>query len=137
MASDGRWYPPETWTGAPVQYPGAVIPGYPSGGPGSPYSYVATQSTNGFAVASLVCACSGVFFLGIPSVIGIIFGFIARGQIKRSGGRQGGGGLALAGIIVGFAVVGVAILLIVLIAVFANDSSSCNTFSDGLNCTVN
>jgi hypothetical protein len=39
----------------------------------------------------------------IPAVLGIIFGFIARSQIRRSGGTQGGDGLAIAGIIVGFA----------------------------------
>ena len=39
----------------------------------------------------------------VPAVLGIIFGFVARSQIRRSGGTQGGDGLAIAGIIVGFA----------------------------------
>ncbi len=57
-------------------------------------------STNGLAVASLVLAI--VSLIGLGSILGIIFGFVARGQIGRSNGTQKGGGLALAGIIVGF-----------------------------------
>jgi hypothetical protein len=34
--------------------------------------------------------------------LGIVFGFVARSQIKNSNGTQGGQGLALAGIIIGF-----------------------------------
>jgi hypothetical protein len=60
------------------------------------------KRNNGLAVASLVCSCAG-FVVLIPAVLGIIFGFIARSQIRRSGGTQGGDGLATAGIIVGFA----------------------------------
>jgi hypothetical protein len=39
---------------------------------------------------------------GIGSVLAIVFGFVARDQIKRSRGQQGGSGLARAGIILGF-----------------------------------
>ena len=41
-----------------------------------------------------------MFFL--PVFPGIIFGFVARSQIRRSNGTQRGDGLAIAGIIVGF-----------------------------------
>jgi hypothetical protein len=60
------------------------------------------KRNNGLAVASLVCSCAG-FVVLIPAVLGIIFGFIARSQIRRSGGMQGGDALAIAGIIVGLA----------------------------------
>jgi hypothetical protein len=60
------------------------------------------KRNNGLAVASLVCSCAG-FVVLIPAVLGIVFGFIARSQIRRSAGTQGGDGLAIAGIIVGFA----------------------------------
>jgi hypothetical protein len=43
--------------------------------------------------------------IGIPSVVGIVFGFVARAQIGRSNGAQRGDGLAVAGIVVGFLVV--------------------------------
>ena len=59
-------------------------------------------NTNGMAIASLICA----FFI-FP--LGIIFGHIAMGQIKRTG--EGGKGLATAGLIIGYLVLGFLILL--------------------------
>jgi hypothetical protein len=49
--------------------------------------------------------------LFIPAVLGIIFGFVARSQIRRSMGTQGGDGLAIAGIIVGFAWIALIVIL--------------------------
>jgi Domain of unknown function (DUF4190) len=141
LASDGKWYPPELWTGPPVSGPAfpqsapSAFPGQAGAAPaGAPYgSQIPSQSynpyapygvpvkkTNGLAIASLVCSCVGfVFFL--PAVLGIIFGFVARSQIRRSGGTQGGDGLAIAGIIVGFGW----IALLVIVAVV--DASNTNT----------
>ena len=48
----------------------------------------------------MICSCAGLFFL--PIFAGIILGFVAHSQIKRSNGMQRGDGLAIAGIIVGF-----------------------------------
>ena len=48
----------------------------------------------------MICSCAGLFFL--PAFPGIILGFVAHSQIKRSNGMQRGDGLAIAGIIVGF-----------------------------------
>jgi ABC-type Fe3+-siderophore transport system permease subunit len=79
---------------------------------------------NGMAIASLICAIGGIFFLGIPSILGIVFGFVARSQIQRSNGTQTGSGLALAGIIVGFCVVAVGILIVIIAAAAAH---TCNT----------
>ena len=205
MASDGKWYPPELWTGPPsTRPPGAspqdqpdptpvaqpgygtqpasaaqptspaqptyppqgppAAPGYggsvpptqppygaapysaaPSGGPPSygaapygaapysatpyyapgapyaPYAQGTPSKTNGLAIAALVCGIAG-FILFIPAVLGIIFGFIARAQIKNSNGTQRGEGLALAGIIVGFAW----LVVLVLIIVFGNHNNNTN-----------
>jgi hypothetical protein len=44
-------------------------------------------------------------FCAIGSVLAIIFGFVAREQIKRAQGREGGEGMATAGIILGFVAV--------------------------------
>ena len=86
--------------------------GYPPGG--APYGYLATPKTNGLAIASLVC--SFFFWLyGIGAVLAIVFGFIARSQIKRSAGMQRGGGMALAGIIIGFAGIVIGVVLAVII----------------------
>jgi Domain of unknown function (DUF4190) len=98
-----------------VPYPvaGSSVPGQ-SWGPARP--------TNGLAVASLVCSCVGVipFLFGVPCILGVIFGFVSRHQIRRSLGAQGGSGLALAGIIVGFGLIGIFILLVVLLAMFGS-----------------
>ncbi len=53
---------------------------------------------NGLAVTSLVLSIVGVC-CGIGSIIGIILGFVALNQIKKTG--QPGEGLAKAGIIIG------------------------------------
>ncbi len=73
---------------------------YDSSGQFPPYGTAAAPKTNALAVASLICSCAGLFFL--PIFPGIILGFVARSQIRRSGGTQRGSGLALAGILVGF-----------------------------------
>ena len=141
LASDGKWYPPELWKaqpaypvqpGYPAQGPasgavyGGVVPpsyaGYGTGNPSAPYGQVA-QKTNGLAIAALVCGCAG-FLLFIPGILGIIFGFIARGQIRRSNGRQKGDGMAIAGIIVGFGWVALLVLTIALDAAHSNNGSS-------------
>jgi len=109
--------------GAPPAYPSAAVYGYP---PGGAYGFPAIPRNNGLAVASMVCS----FFFwvyGIPAVLAIIFGFIARSQIKRSNGAERGGGMALAGIIIGFVgiALGVALVIIVVVALHncANDGT--------------
>jgi hypothetical protein len=124
LASDGKWYPPEQASGAapvppPVSAP-AAYPTYPQPGGWDqaqiPYPTgpsVPARQTNGLAIASLVCACAGVIpFLGIVGVIlGLIFGFIGKSQIKRTGGVQGGSGLATAGIVISIAITAIWIIL--------------------------
>jgi hypothetical protein len=74
------------------------------------------------AVAALVCSCVGVLLFVLPCILGVIFGFVARSQIRRSQGTQKGDGLALAGIIVGFA--GIALGIILVSINVANQNSS-------------
>jgi hypothetical protein len=107
--------------------------GYPPSGP--LYGYVPVQKTNGLAVASLVC--SVVWLGGLGSILAIIFGFVARAQIRRSPGTDGGGGggvqgngLAIAGIIIGFVgLVGLIALVIVVAAVVhhCDQTGNCTT----------
>jgi hypothetical protein len=180
LASDGKWYAPELWTGSPqsgptsdgmpgtsqasdsgepgqaaqpVQsdaaqthpgglpaYPGdAPIPdsaagyqssGFPGpGGAGQPHNAPAgyggatlVPKNNGLAVASLICSCFGVVLFTLPCILGVIFGFVARSQIRRSQGAQKGDGLALAGIIVGFA--GIALVILIVVVRVANNHNS-------------
>ncbi len=102
--------------------------GYPSGYPPYSYSYAEIPKTNGLAVASLVC--SFFFWIyGIGALLAIVFGFIARSQIKHSGGMQRGRGMALAGIIIGFAglVITAVVITIVVVAVHrhCHDTGNC------------
>lgn len=65
--------------------------------------------TNGLAIASLVLGIVWVF--GIGSLLALLFGYVAKGQIDASGGRESGRGLAIAGIVLGW--IGVAGLVFV------------------------
>jgi hypothetical protein len=72
--------------------------------------------TPGQAIASLILSIAGILFCPyIFSVLGLIFGYQARGNIQRSGGALQGEGLALAGIIVSWA--GLAIWTLFFVAV--------------------
>jgi hypothetical protein len=155
LASDGKWYPPEAWTGPPRQsdatpmtagmYPSTVAPGstaysiYPTVSAPFHPGFAPVPSTNGMAVASLVLSCVGIvpFFFGITCILGIIFGFVARSQIRDSPTPQQGRGLALAGIIVGFSLIFLFILIIILVAALSNNGQSC--VGSGINqfCTTN
>jgi Domain of unknown function (DUF4190)/Domain of unknown function (DUF1707) len=88
-------------------------PPAPLAPPYAPYPpAVAYPTTNGLAVASLV---AGFLWLGwFGSILAVIFGHLALGQIKRSGGRETGSGLAIAGLVLGY--MGVVTLLLFLAA---------------------
>ncbi len=85
---------------------------------------VTRQSTNGLSIASLVLGI--VWFLGIGSILAVIFGFVSRRQIKASGGRQTGEGMALAGIILGFLGILGMILWILLVVAVARTIGNCH-----------
>jgi hypothetical protein len=79
----------------------------PSGGP------VHQARTNGLAIAALILGILGFLTCGFTSVLALIFGHIASGQIKRTG--EGGAGMALTGIILGWLLTGLWILYWVLV----------------------
>ena len=91
---------PPSGDGAPQGYgppQGYVAPqGYGApGGYGAPpqgWGQPQKPGTNGLAIASLVTAF-------LCSVVGVVLGFIAKSQIKKTG--QAGNGLATAGIVIG------------------------------------
>jgi hypothetical protein len=115
-------------TGTPYGYAGQY-PAQPYG-QYAPYG-VAVKRNNGLAVASLVCACAGFLFF-VPAVLGVIFGFIARSQIRQSAGTQSGDGLALAGIIVGFAWIALLVILIAVSAANRNNTTGVIGLAAGL-----
>jgi len=93
-------------------------------------AYPSGAKTNGLAIASLICSI--VFCFAITPILGIIFGFVARGQIKNSGGTQGGNGLAVAGIIIGFVGLLLWLLYIVFWVIIGVAATTSNNGSLGL-----
>ncbi len=81
-----------------------------------PPAGVQPPTTNGMAVASLVF---GILWLAwIGSVLALVFGYIGKGQIEDSQGRQEGRGLAIAGIVLGWIGVGTLAIAFVFSAAF-------------------
>ncbi|HXA73787.1 MAG TPA: DUF4190 domain-containing protein [Acidimicrobiales bacterium] len=115
--------PPPAGPYPPPPYP----PGY--GTPGYVPAPPTVPSTNGFSIASLVLGIVWVF--GVGAILAVIFGFVARKQIRESGGRQGGSGMALAGIILGFVGIAGLILWIVFVVAVVNNINHCIQFSNG------
>jgi Domain of unknown function (DUF4190) len=87
--------------------------------PAVPPTGVVTPVTgiNGLARASLACGLAQFVFGPLATIPAIVFGHVARHQIKRTG--EQGAGLALAGLILGWAAVILAILLILGVAMSA------------------
>lgn len=109
--------------GQPGYDPSAAYgqPGYPQPGYGGyPPAYAAPQ-TNTMAILSLVMA-----FVFPP--LAIVFGIMARNQIRQSG--EGGDGLALAGLIVGgiFTAIIVVYIVIFVVVIGAAISAGASAF---------
>jgi len=126
------WYPdPESpgqryWDGA--QWTDRTAPPPPESPAGQPYAapqygaqypmqqgyapvYVPAAKTNGFSIASLVLGILWISWIG--SILALVFGYVAKAQIDRSGGLQSGRGMAIAGIVLGWIGVGFLVLFIV------------------------
>jgi hypothetical protein len=88
----------------PPSLPRAPTPVYKSG----------TQ-TNGMAIASLVMGIAGwtvLPFLG--SVLAIIFGYVARKEIRQRPDKFTGGGMAVVGLVLGWLMVGISVVALCL-----------------------
>jgi prepilin-type processing-associated H-X9-DG protein len=75
----------------------------------------AAPKTSGLAIASLVCSLLGC--TGIGAVAGLILGFVALSQIKKSAGKMTGRGLAIAGVIISAIVIVLGIVFMLAIAI--------------------
>ena len=72
-------------------------------GPMVGYPYPPPQRTNGMAIASMVL---GILWLDwIGSILALVFGYLARNQIRERG--EAGSGMATAGIVLGWIGVGI------------------------------
>ena len=85
-----------------------------------------SKGANGMSIASLVLSLVNVipcfWLVPIPALLGVIFGSVGRGQMKRSGSDKGKG-MAIAGITVGIVFL---VLAAVLIAALIVDRNSCD-----------
>lgn len=73
-----------------------------------PYPYYVPRPTNGMAIASMVCGILWIYWIG--SILALIFGYIARKQIRERG--ESGNGMAIAGIVLGW--IGIATLVLMI-----------------------
>ncbi|HST86943.1 MAG TPA: DUF4190 domain-containing protein [Ktedonobacterales bacterium] len=100
-------------------YPNPYAAPYYYGQPygyGQPYAGPMPPSTNGLAIASLICSIGSFVVLpGIAAVLGVIFGHFALGQIRASQGREEGRGMAIAGVILGYANLALCVLIVALV----------------------
>ncbi|WP_158864254.1 DUF4190 domain-containing protein [Leifsonia sp. AG29] len=99
----GYGSPQQPGYGSPQQ-PGYGAPAYGAPGYGAP----AQPGYNALAIVGFILA----FFVNI---VGIILGFVALGQIKRTG--EQGRGLAIAAVVIGFAEIALGILLAIVFSV--------------------
>lgn len=113
--------PPAYGEVVPYQQPGYQQPTYQQPGY-QPAVYQAqpvlvappTQKTSGLAVASMVCALVGVvfwYFAFILEILALIFGIIAKKQIKERDLK--GGGMATAGIVISAILLGLEVLIVI------------------------
>ncbi|MQA77034.1 MAG: DUF4190 domain-containing protein [Streptosporangiales bacterium] len=66
-------------------------------------------ANNTMATCSLIFALVGlIFFPILAQILALIFGIVAKGQIKRTG--EGGAGMATAGIIISSIILGLAVI---------------------------
>jgi hypothetical protein len=112
----GAKYCPSCGAAQPPDPIGRAMPGYLPApddllAEAPQYAMPTASSTNGFSVAALVLGIVWIFWLG--SILALIFGYVAKGQIEASGGMQSGKGLAIAGIVLGWVGVGMFCLMII------------------------
>ena len=81
--------------------------------PARPYPPPLAARTNGMAIGAVVAGI--LFFTWIGAVLAVVFGHLARRQIRRAGGWERGDGLAVAGLVLGYA--GLAVLVCTLLSV--------------------
>lgn len=114
--------------GAPPPQGPPPPPGYPPPGYGYGYGAPPQPAYNGLAIASMIL---GVMWLyGVGSILALIFGLIAKRQIRERGER--GGALATAGIVLGIIGTVGMILLVVLIIAFGESTDDDDFFDESL-----
>jgi len=82
-----------------------------------PAPVMPVPTTNGLAIASLVCALAQLVAGPLTTIPAIVLGHMARRQIRRTG--EQGAGMALAGLVIGWtsAILGLVIVAVVALTV--------------------
>jgi hypothetical protein len=102
----------QPYPGGGYQHPSYPQPPYPQ----PPYYAGPVRAgVNGLAIASMVLGIVWIYWLG--SVLALIFGYVARNQIRRQ--NQSGDGMAIAGIVLGWVGLGM-LLLVIFLGVLGN-----------------
>jgi hypothetical protein len=73
------------------------------------------RKTSGMAIASLVLGILWIYWLG--SILALVFGYIAKREIRKSSEPIEGSGLATAGIVLGWVGIGTLSLIILLLII--------------------
>jgi len=78
------------------------------------------------AIASLVCSIANFFMIPlVGGLLAVIFGHVARGQIRNANGTQTGSTIALIGLIVGYIglALDMAVVILIIVAIVASQNS--------------
>jgi hypothetical protein len=76
------------------------------------YGAAGPPTTDGGAIAALVCGIVGLVLCPIAAIVAIFLGVSARGRIDRSNGRLTGRSMATAGLVLGIVWFGIFVLWI-------------------------
>lgn len=118
-----RTEPPVTSYQPPAGYPGPEMAAAVGSQPMQYQAYNANRENNAMAIASLVLGIVGLVTMGcfVMSALAVVFGHIAKGQLRR--GQGTGDGMATAGLVMGYIGAGIGLVIwviyIVAIAVVA------------------
>jgi len=97
-----------------VTPPPAVAPPPYLPAPARPTFVAPSPSTNGFAIASIVCGVA--WFMWIGSFLAVVFGHVALRQIRAGDGAQRGRGIAISGLVLGY--LGLAVVVAAILGAF-------------------
>lgn len=117
-------YPPP-----PPGYGGPPPPGYGGQPPSGPYGgYQQMKSTNGKAIAALICGICAFLVCPLTAIAAVILAPQAKREIAADPDRYEGGGMAQAGQIIGWIAIGLYVVgglfFLVLIIIAAGTSST-------------
>lgn len=135
LASDGKWYPPQSATPPAASTPPPTPPtapmAAPPGQPQPPVYYAPVQPRNdGMAVAGLVCGITAlpmILACGVGTILGIlgvVFGILGMKRVERSGGTLTGRGMGLAGAICGGVAIAIFVAYVVIVIIISATNSN-------------